>query len=255
MTDNTPNLLSDQQMADYRQKGHLTTNRIFDSQTIDTAIRESEDWQRAFLADIDQAEETYFLEQEVAEPTLRKLDQPVYERAHFRRMASHPVLVGCVEQLIGIGVSVYFSQIFCKAPNGSAAKPVHQDNFYFDPDNKDGLITAWVALDDATVDNGCLFFAEGTHLGPVYPHVAAADQPFNLQMPPDIAQQYPMSPAPVDSGSVSFHHGSIFHQSSANQSPNWRRAVAFHYLHHQARCVAPNLTYDPSKIVKITDPS
>ena len=168
MTDNTPNLLSDQQMADYRQKGHLTTNRIFDSQTIDTAIRESEDWQQAFLADIDQAEETYFLEQEVAEPTLRKLDQPVYERAHFRRMASHPVLVGCVEQLIGIGVSVYFSQIFCKAPNGSAAKPVHQDNFYFDPDNKDGLITAWVALDDATMGNGCLFFAEGTHLGSVY---------------------------------------------------------------------------------------
>ena len=34
--------------------------------------------------------------------------------------------------------------------------------------NKDGLITAWVALDDATVGNGCLFFAESTHLGPVY---------------------------------------------------------------------------------------
>ncbi|MAE19257.1 hypothetical protein CMK12_10085 [Candidatus Poribacteria bacterium] len=34
--------------------------------------------------------------------------------------------------------------------------------------NKDGLITAWVALDDATMGNGRLFFAEGTHLGPVY---------------------------------------------------------------------------------------
>jgi len=45
MTDNTPNLLSDQQMADYQPKGHLTT--------INTAIRETEDWQQAFLADID----------------------------------------------------------------------------------------------------------------------------------------------------------------------------------------------------------
>ncbi|MDP6996209.1 MAG: hypothetical protein QF569_08675 [Candidatus Poribacteria bacterium] len=53
----------------------------------------------------------------MAEPTLRKLDQPVHERVHFRRMASHPVLVGGVEQLIG-----------------SVAKLVHQDNFYFDPD-------------------------------------------------------------------------------------------------------------------------
>jgi ectoine hydroxylase-related dioxygenase (phytanoyl-CoA dioxygenase family) len=49
------------------------------------------------------------------------------------------------------------------------AKPVHQDNFYFDPDNTDALITAWVVIDDATMGNGCLFFAEGTHLGPSLP--------------------------------------------------------------------------------------
>ncbi|MDP6599665.1 MAG: hypothetical protein QGI86_27995 [Candidatus Poribacteria bacterium] len=43
MTDSRPNLLSDQQMADYQQKGHLTTSRIFDLQTINMAVRETED--------------------------------------------------------------------------------------------------------------------------------------------------------------------------------------------------------------------
>ena len=101
----------------------------------------------------------------MAEPVLRKLNQPVYERTDFRRMTSYPVLVLC-GATHWTGVSVYFSQIFCKALNGSVAKPVHQDNLYFDSDNTDALITAWIALDDATVGNGCLCFAEGTHLGP-----------------------------------------------------------------------------------------
>jgi len=66
-------------------------------------------------------------------------------------MVSHPVLVGCVEQLIG------------SWPSWSTKTTI-----ILIQTNKDGLITAWVALDDATVGNGCLFFAESTHLGPVY---------------------------------------------------------------------------------------
>ena len=131
---------------------------------------------------------------------LRKLNQLVYERTDFRRMTSYPVLVLC-GATHWTGVSVYFSQIFCKALNGSVAKPVHQDNFYFDPDNTDALITAWVVIEDATVGNGCLFLRAHIVVQ-VYPHVAPADQPFNLQVSPDIAQQHPMSPAPVDSCSV-----------------------------------------------------
>ena len=45
------------------------------------------------------------------------------------------------------------------------------------------MVTAWIALDDATLENGCLYFGEGSNLGPVYAHVAPADEPFNLQLP------------------------------------------------------------------------
>ena len=60
-----------------------------------------------------------------------------------------PALVALVEQLIGPGVSVYFSQIFFKPPEGGGPKPAHQDNFYFGPTDPEGMVTAWIALDDA----------------------------------------------------------------------------------------------------------
>ena len=48
-------------------------------------------------------------------------------------MARSQALVSLVEALIGPGVSVYFSQIFFKPPEGGGPKPAHQDNFYFGP--------------------------------------------------------------------------------------------------------------------------
>ena len=244
--------LSDQQITEYWQKGHLTVAGIFNTQTIYHAIQDIEEWTRQFLSQLDDDKKSYFLEQNMTGQFLRKLDNPAYERKVFRQMASDQVLVNCVEQLIGQGVRIYFSQIFCKSPLGSAPKCIHQDNFYFGPDNHDGIITAWIALDEATIDNGCLFFGEETHKGPVYPHIAPKDEPFNLQVPQDITSKYSMTPAPVPSGGVSFHHGNIFHQSAANQSKTWRRAAAFHYVNKKTRLVTPRLPYDPSMVVQIT---
>ena len=251
MNGNLPEL-SAQQTTEYWQKGHLTVDGVFDAQMIDGAIQDIEKWSRQFLAQLDEDNKNYFLEKDLTGQFLRKLDNPVYERKIFRKMASNQTLVNYVEQLIGQGVCIYFSQIFCKPPLGSAPKCIHQDNFYFGPDDPDGMVTAWIALDESTIDNGCLFFSEKTHKEPVYPHIAPEGEPFNLQVPLDISSEYPMTPAPVPSGGVSFHHGNIFHKSSANRSNTWRRAAAFHYANRKTRLVAPKLSYDTSMIVQIT---
>src|SRR4029079_19839427 len=97
---------------------------------------------------------------------------PHSHRPVVRRGASDPRLVALVERILGAGVSVYFSQIFFKAPEGGGPKPAHQDNFYFGPTDIEGIVTAWIALDDATLENGCLYFGGGTKPGPVLAHYA-----------------------------------------------------------------------------------
>ncbi len=107
------------------------------------------------------------------------------------------------------------------------------------------------ALDEATFENGCLFSGDGSNHEPILDHIAPPDEPFNLQVPPEIASRYRMTAAPVPRGGVSFHHGHTLHQSSANTSDRFRRAAAIHYLRNDARLVDPKLAFDPSVAVAI----
>jgi phytanoyl-CoA hydroxylase len=250
----TADRLSDEQLGVYRRTGHVTVAGVFSPAEMDEAAAEADAWAAEFLRDLDPARREWYVDGGVRGATvLRKLDNPVFHREYYRRLAAHPRLLGLVEHLIGPGVSVYFSQIFCKPPEGGGPKPVHQDNFYFGPNDPDGLVTAWIAMDEATVENGCLFFGDGTNRGPVYPHIAPAGEPYNLQVTPEEAARHPMTPAPVPRGGVSFHHGNTFHQSAANHSTRSRRAAALHYVNHATRFVTPALPYDDSLVVKITE--
>src|SRR5438552_17819321 len=68
-------------------------------------------------------------------------------------LARHPAILGAVEDLIGPDILVYTSTWFIKEPESAAIAAWHQDATYF------GLrpyvhVTAWLALTDATAENG-----------------------------------------------------------------------------------------------------
>jgi ectoine hydroxylase-related dioxygenase (phytanoyl-CoA dioxygenase family) len=240
-------------LAFYRHQGHLTVNGVFTAAQMDAVIRDIEQWGETFLAELPPDKRAWFIDGGVsARIVLRKLDNPHHHRDAVQRLARDPTLVGLVERFLGTGVSVYFSQIFFKPPEGGGPKPAHQDNFYFGPTDLEGVVTAWIALDDATLENGCLYFGDGTNQGPVYPHFAPESEPFNLQLPPAILDKQPMQPAPVRKGGVSFHHGNTFHQSGPNHSTKWRRACALHYVRNDVEFATPALPYDHSLKFKVS---
>jgi ectoine hydroxylase-related dioxygenase (phytanoyl-CoA dioxygenase family) len=238
-------LINDADRAVYRHSGHLTVPGLLRREETAVLIEDIQSWGEQFLQALPPAQRAWYVDGGVSARTvLRKLDNPHHHRDSVRTLASRPALVDMVESLIGPGVSVYFSQVFFKPPEGGGPKPAHQDNFYFGPNDLEGVVTAWIALDDATLENGCLYFGEGTNRGPVYAHEAPADEPYNLQLPAAILARQPMSPAPVPCGGVSFHHGNTFHQSAPNLSPRWRRAIALHYVNQRTQVVHPALPYD-----------
>ncbi len=250
-------MLSEAQIHQFRSAGHLTVANVFDDGEIKASLDDLESWSREFLESLPDDRRAWYLEQTAGGeqsvgglPALRKLDHPVFYRPLFRSLAAKKSLVSMVEQLIGPGVSVFFSQVFMKPPEVGGPKPIHQDNHYFGPDDPDATLTAWIALDDATIENGCLFYAEGAT--EVAPHVAPDGEPFNLQIPTYEATHLKMLAAPVPRGGVSFHHGNTPHQSSANRSRHPRRAAAFHFIRNEASLINPALQYDHDFIVQIT---
>ncbi len=237
----------------YMTTGHLTVPELFPHSRMDAALADIADWSAEVLDALNEQERAWYVDHGVRDAqVLRKLDNPHHTRAFFAELARDPALLPLVEDILGPGVSVYFSQIFMKPPRGGGPKPVHQDNFYFGPTDPEGVVTAWIALDDAGLDNGCLYFGEGSNRGPVYRHVAPPDEPFNLQIPNDIAVRQPMTPAPVRKGGVSFHHGNTFHRSSDNPSARWRRACAFHYVRNDVRFATPALPYDDALVMQVS---
>ena len=237
----------------FAMTGHVSITGVFTPERMDACIADVMAWSDDTLAAIGEDQRAWYLERGVSSAVvLRKLDNPHSERRSFSALAADPALVDLVEAILGPGVSVCFSQVFMKAPGGSGPKPVHQDNFYFGPSDPDGIVTAWVALDGADLENGCLYFGDGSHRGPVYPHVAPSDEPYNLQLPLHIAERQPMMPAPVAKGGVSFHHGNTFHASADNRSDRWRRACAIHYMRNDVRLATPALPYDETLIRRIT---
>lgn len=237
----------------YVETGHLTVRDVFSSAEMDAVIEDIGRWGEQFLADLAPAQRRWYVDGGVkAREVLRKLDNPHFHRPSIERLARDRRLVDLVEALIGKGVQVCFSQIFFKAPEGGGPKPAHQDNFYFGPRDLDALVTAWIALDGATPENGCMSFGEGSQRKPVLAHFAPPEEPFNLQIAESALAGMPMTPAPVPKGGVSFHHGGTVHQSGANRSSRWRRACALHYVRNDNAFVAPALPYDASMFMRIT---
>lgn len=249
----TADVLVTRETQAFRSDGHVTVSGVFTPERMDAAIADVQSWSEAFLAGLSEEQRAWYVDGGVAGATvLRKLDNPHAKRPFFRALAADPAIVQRVEDLIGRGVSVYFSQVFFKPPRGGGPKPAHQDNFYFGPSDPDGLVTAWVALEDADEENGCLRYGRATHLGPILPHTAPPERPYDLQIDPAEVARMEMRPAPVPKGGVSFHHGGTVHQSADNRSERWRRACALHYVRSDVVFATPALPYDDSLVLKVS---
>ena len=244
-------VLLDSQLTEYNAQGHLTINDFYSSEIVAKITDDINQWAAETRASLSPEDERWYLEQDVPDGVslFRKLDNPIYNRPLLRKLLVTPRLLAIAEQLIGTNLSVFFSQVFMKPAKHGGPKPVHQDNFYFGPADEDRVLTVWVAIDDATTENGCLYYGDGSHKTGVHQHVAPAGEPFNLMVPADIAVNFPMTAAPVNAGGLSLHHGSTFHQSSENTSDLPRRALAMHFIPQDMPLVSPGLDYDLSVVV------
>ena len=140
--------------------------------------------------------------------------------------ATNDRIVDIAADLLGTDdIKMYADQLFMKGPETGSAQPWHQDSASWRDLFPMDLVTAWTAIDAATLENGCLEFAAGTHrwgmmkreqLIPHIPHLGR--------------DPWPVVPAPLAAGSVSFHHSLTLHRSGANRSAARRRGYAVHYM-------------------------
>ncbi|MFF0225467.1 phytanoyl-CoA dioxygenase family protein [Streptomyces sp. NPDC004629] len=159
--------------------------------------------------------------------------------ALVRDTLCHPAVVAALTQVIGPDVKAMQSMLFIKS-EGKPGQAWHQDEFFI-PTRDRSLTAAWIALDDATVENGCLWVLPGSHRpGVLYPDREHHDPRYDCTVE---LYGFPYAeadavPVEMPAGSVLLFHGYLLHKSPPNSGRHgYRRALVGHYM--SARSLLP----------------
>jgi hypothetical protein len=163
-------------------------------------------------------------------------------------MLRHPPLLDCVSSLVGpdiIGSSVY--RIRIKMPDYDRGEvPWHQDSGYLLAHcDRHLIVTCWIPLVDATVENGCLYVLRGGHRHGILRHYTGGHAGF-LEIPADELPACDPVPIEMKAGGALFLTNLTPHASFANRSDVVRWSVDLRY---QAMEVPHNIGEDPDAYI------
>lgn len=149
----------------------------------------------------------------------------------IRRFAAGPLFADLCHDLVGPDVRFYWDQAVYKKPGTDEPFPWHQDNGYAFVEPQQYL-TCWIALTDATLDNGCPWIVPGLHRrGTLAHHLTDAGY---------VCLDHPEGAVPVEvpAGSVVVFSSLTPHATGPNRSGEVRKAYITQYAPHGAEVLA-----------------
>jgi phytanoyl-CoA hydroxylase len=163
-----------------------------------------------------------------------------------------PAVVDVLRDVIGPNVKMMQSMLFIKS-EGKPGQAWHQDEAHI-PTRDRSLTAAWIALDDATVENGCLWVIPGSHRpGILYPVQEQNDPRFDCTLEAYGFGYSEQDAVPVElpAGAALIFDGYLLHRSLPNTGRHgMRRALVNHYMSAESLLPwfppAPTTRWEPS---------
>jgi ectoine hydroxylase-related dioxygenase (phytanoyl-CoA dioxygenase family) len=229
--DRPPTTLTADQVAVFDRDGFTVVPDAFDAETLaelDEAITPGEERVRELLASLPGGRLSVAgVDTQTVAPHL------VLQSEVLRVFCRHPLLVGICRDLMGDDVRLYWEQAVYKAPHSVEPVSWHQDNGYTFVVPQDYL-TCWVAITDATLDNGCVSVVPGVHRDGTLRHVTT-DIGQECWGDHDLAVQ-----APVSAGSIVVFSSLTPHFTGRNRTDEVRKAYIVQYCHDGAVAHLPD---------------
>ena len=234
-------LVSDQEQESFIENGFLVKKNLLDSNEIETLKSEILDLARGKYPH----HKLETLPKDVSDSEALKqilcLHQPHHLSPVIREYTQHPKIAGMLSRIVAAhlhpscrdgSVKCMQSMFFVKAP-GKPGQAWHQDEIYI-PTRDRSLCGAWIAVDDATIDNGCLWVLPGSHKpGVLYQQKEHKNREFDFARESFGFDDSAEIAVEVPAGSVVFFNGYLLHRSRKNRSDIYRRALVSHYCSAQ----------------------
>ncbi len=166
---------------------------------------------------------------------VRLMSNMCHHHPYFGKFGSHRAIYKVVSSLYGGGVRMFSDTVFMKPTHHGIEAALHQDTAFW-PKLEPNAMNFWLAIDPATVRNGCLHIIPGSHKvdllhqdDPIQGNILHDHQI-------DISKQIPME---FDSGDAIFFDSGLVHRSYPNHSDLCRRAYSAVYGAENLKHVAP----------------
>jgi ectoine hydroxylase-related dioxygenase (phytanoyl-CoA dioxygenase family) len=219
-------VLSDEQLAFFRQNGYLVVEDVSNPEEIaqmrvvyDRLFAQRAGWENGDLFDMvapDSDGDGLSLPQMLWPSRY----EPYFCQTVFRRNA-----FSMARQILGPSVINMNEHAILKVAFKGAATPWHQDeSFNTQGSGYHESISMWMPLQDVAEENGCLWYIPKSNLGPLHPHRSPNNDPtvHGLETtPPDVSLAVPIT---MPAGAVVIHHSLTLHSAGKNIGPEPRRA-------------------------------
>lgn len=218
-------MLTRDQINDYDERGFLAVEQVLPPDWIEEARAVVDD----FVEQSRQvAEHTAIFDLEpghtAAAPRVRRLKEPCAIHPVFDRISRSAAILDIVADLIGPEIRYQGSKLNMKAAAFGSPVEWHQD-FAFYPHTNDDLLAVGVALDDCTLENGCLLMIPGSHRGPILDHHQDGVFVGAIDVEREQVDVSRAAPVTVRAGGITLHHTRMLHASAPNISALPRRLL------------------------------
>jgi phytanoyl-CoA hydroxylase len=228
--------LSDSQFDAYRRDGFVRLDGVFAGEEL-RRLRDAVAMAVAAEADrnlIGQASDAYKPSGAYAELFIQRVNLWTRHPDVRSFVMSHR-LGSIAARLEGVGpMRVWHDQALFKEPRGGSTAtnrtPWHQDAVFWPHQQRVHQTTIWIALQDATIANGCMAFVPGSQkLGELPPVSFTNPADIFEHVPPEMRGVKPRV-CELPAGSVTFHNGLTLHYAGPNKTDAVREAFAIIYM-------------------------
>jgi ectoine hydroxylase-related dioxygenase (phytanoyl-CoA dioxygenase family) len=147
------------------------------------------------------------------------------------RLISDDRLLDVAEQFVGPDIALFATHYICKPPRTGQPVLWHQDGSYWPLDPME-VVTLWLAVSDATPENGCMRVIPGTHSMKLDEVEERQDveNVLGSAIHRDLVDESRAVNVIMEAGDVEVHHPNIVHGSEANRSDKWRMGLTIRYI-------------------------
>ena len=225
--------LSDEQVAFFNENGYLSNVKLLEEWQVN-ALNE----QLSVIADASYPGSELFYEyhsNESADPSRVLFHALGAWRVtdRFHDVLWNPAFVMAASQLLGNkAVRFWHDQLFCKPAHHGGVVAWHQDYSYWTRTTPMQHLTCWTGLDDASTENGCLYYVPKSHRWGLLqkPELAGDMEGLMNYLTEEQKEQFKPVPIEMKKGYGSFHHPLLVHGSYENKSDRSRRAFVLNVI-------------------------